>query len=193
MMLANKKIGFAITGSFCSIQSYMPEIENLIKEGADVFPIVSNSVKTTDTRFGLAKDTMDSLTRICNKPLMETIVDVEPIGPKGLFDILVVAPCTGNTLSKVANAITDTSVTMAVKAHLRNLKPLVIAISTNDALGANAINLGKLINIKHIYFVPYYQDNATAKPNSLVAETKLILPTIIEALDNKQIQPVTLR
>jgi dipicolinate synthase subunit B len=193
MRLSNIKVGLAFTGSFCTTAAIVKEMENLLSEGADIYPIVSYAVKNTDTRFGEARDLMNLLKETCQKPVMDSIVNVEPIGPKGLLDILVVAPCTGNTLSKISNGITDTPVTMAVKAHLRNQKPVVICISTNDALGANAGNIGKLLNTKNIYFVPFYQDNFDLKPNSLIGDTNLIIPTILEALQGKQLQPITLQ
>lgn len=190
MLLKGIKVGFAITGSFCTIASVLPEIEKLVLEGADTIPIISETVDRSDTRFGTASDLKEQLVKITGKEAISTIIDAEPIGPKSLLDILIVAPCTGNSLSKIANAITDTSVTMACKAHMRNSKPLVIGISTNDGLGANAKNLGTLLNTKNVYFVPFIQDNHKGKPNSLVAKMELILPTVIEALSGKQIQPV---
>jgi dipicolinate synthase subunit B len=190
MLLEGKKIGFALTGSFCTLDKVMPEIERLVKEGAEVYPIISNSVDTFDTRFGTAEFWKKRIIDITGKEIIKTIVDAEPIGPKSYLDIIVVAPCTGNTMAKIANAITDTPVTMAVKAHLRNLKPVVLSISTNDGLGANAKNIGIVMNTKGIYMVPYQQDDPIKKINSLVAKNDMILPTIIEALNGRQIQPV---
>jgi len=190
-MLLNKiRVGFAVTGSFCKVDDIFPEIRNLVNEGAEVFPIISDSIDKYDTRFGRANDTKMKLEGLTGKKIISTFVEAEPIGPKSLLDILVVAPCTGNTLGKIANGITDNTVTMAVKAHLRNQKPIVIAVSTNDGLGANAKNLGMLINTKNIYFVPFGQDDPIKKCNSLVAKMDMIMPTIMEALQGKQIQPV---
>lgn len=190
MELEGKKIGFALTGSFCTLDKVMPQIEKLVKEGAEVFPIISESVDKLDTKFGKAEDWKKQLIDITGKKIISSIVEAEPIGPKALFDLIVVAPCTGNTLSKLANAITDTSVTMACKAHLRNSRPVVIAISTNDGLGANAKNLGLILNMKNIYLVPFGQDDPVKKTNSLVAKLELLQPTVLEALNGKQIQPV---
>lgn len=190
-MLLNKiRVGFAVTGSFCKVDDIFPEIGKLINEGAEVFPIISDSIDKYDTRFGSANDTKMKLEGLTGKKIISTFVEAEPIGPKSLLDIMVIAPCTGNTLGKMANGITDNTVTMAVKAHLRNQKPVVIAVSTNDGLGANAKNLGVLINTKNIYFVPFGQDDPIKKCNSLVAKMDMIIPTVIEALQGRQIQPV---
>ena len=190
MLLEGLKVGFALTGSFCTFAKAIPEIEKILSEGAIVFPIISEAVDKYDTRFGRADEWKMKLKTLTGKDIITTIVDAEPIGPKSLFDILVVAPCTGNTLAKIANAVTDTPVTMACKAHLRNEKPLVVSISTNDGLGINAKNLGLLMNVKNIYFVPFGQDDPIKKPNSLVAKTEMIIPTIVKALEGKQIQPI---
>lgn len=190
MLFEGLKIGFAITGSFCTIKSVVPEIEKLVREGAEVYPILSNVVDEYDTRFGTAKDLKDMLKVITERDPITTIIKAEPIGPQSYLDLLVIAPCTGNTLAKITNAITDTPVTMAFKAHSRNQKPVVIAISTNDGLGANANNLGRLMNLKNVFFVPFGQDNSKDKPGSLVARMDLMTPTIEEALKGKQIQPV---
>ncbi len=190
MLFEGLKIGFAITGSFCTISKVIPEVENIVKEGAEVYPILSNTVDEYDTRFGTAKDLKDILMLATKKEPISTIIEAEPIGPKSIFDILIIAPCTGNTLAKIANAITDTPVTMAFKAHSRNQKPVVIAISTNDGLGANVNNIGKLINMKNVFLVPFGQDNPKDKPNSLVAKMELLTETIQEALKGRQIQPV---
>lgn len=190
MRLDGLKIGFAITGSFCTIDKVLPEIERLIKEGANISPIISESVNATDTRFGRAEDLKMRLEGLTGNNIIKTIVQAEPIGPKSLLDVLVVAPCTGNTLGKIASAITDTSVTMAVKAHLRNQKPVIIAMSTNDGLSANAKNIGLLLNMKNIYFVPFGQDDPIKKINSLVANMEMILPTILAALKGEQLQPM---
>lgn len=190
MLLNNFKIGIAITGSFCTIDAIFPVIEDMIREGADVTPIISEAVSKSNTRFGRAEDIKMKLEGLTGNKVISSIVGAEPIGPKSLLDVLVVAPCTGNTLSKIANAITDTSVTMAVKAHLRNQKPVVISISTNDGLGANAKNLGILLNTKNVYFVPFGQDDPAKKCNSLIAKVDMIIPTVVEALRGRQIQPI---
>lgn len=192
MLLNGIKVGIALTGSFCTIGKVIPEIEKLILEGAEVYPVISEVVDKFDTRFGKAEDWKTKLKNITSKDIITTIVEAEPIGPKALLDVLVVAPCTGNTLSKIANAVTDTSVTMACKAHLRNQKALVIGISTNDGLSANAKNLGMLLNMRNIYFVPFGQDDPIKKCNSLVADMGKLLPTIKMALEGVQIQPVLL-
>lgn len=190
MLLQGTKVGFALTGSFCTFAKVIPEIERLIAEGADIIPIVSESVDRYDTKFGKADEWKAKIEGITGKTLIKSIVEAEPIGPKSLLDIIVVAPCTGNTLAKIANAVTDTPVTMAVKAHLRNNKPVVIAISTNDGLGGNAKNLGLLLNMKNMFFVPFGQDDPLKKGNSLVAKFDLTVPTIVEALKGKQLQPM---
>ena len=153
---------------------------------------MSPNAYSIDTRFGLAKDFRDQIQKICNHEIIHTIFDAEPIGPKKLLDVLVVAPCTGNTLGKLANGIYDTSVTLAVKAHLRNARPVVIAVSTNDALASSAKNIGTLFNNRHIFFVPMAQDNAQSKPTSIVADFTKLIPSIESALEEKQLQPVLL-
>ena len=190
MDLKNLNIGFAITGSFCTHEKIPPVLEELIHLGANVIPIISESVQTTTTRFGEATAFIEKVTQITGNKPITSIVGAEPIGPKELLDILVIAPCTGNTLAKIASAITDSTVTMSCKAHMRNMRPTVIAVSTNDALGANARNLGLLLGMKNMYFVPFLQDDPMKKCNSLVAKMDLIVPTIIEALRGYQIQPI---
>ena len=190
MSLKGVKIGWALTGSFCNFQFVFPHIENIAKEGADIYPIVSYSVDSFDTRFGKAEEWKNKLKEITGKDIISTIVDAEPVGPQLKMDIMVVAPCTGNTIAKLANAITDTPVTMACKAHLRNQRPLVLAIATNDALGANAKNIGLLLNTKNVYFVPFGQDDPINKPNSMIAHFDKIKLTLEEALKGKQIQPI---
>ncbi|ROR22337.1 dipicolinate synthase subunit B [Mobilisporobacter senegalensis] len=190
MTLINANVGFALTGSFCTFDKVFIELENLINEKANVTTIFSNTSQTTDTRFGNAKDFIDKAYLLTGKQPITTIKDAEPIGPKSSFDVMVIAPCTGNTLAKLATGITDTPVLMAAKAHLRNLKPLVICLASNDALSMNLKNIGILLNAKNIYFVPFGQDNYKDKPNSMVAHTELIIPALISALDGKQLQPV---
>jgi len=186
----DRKLGFALTGSHCTLDQAMKAVQNLVNEGADVTPIISYSVDQMDTRFGKAEYWKSRLRDITGKEPLRTIPEVEPIGPNNLFDCLIIAPCTGNSLAKLVNGITDTPVLMAAKAHLRNLKPLVIAISTNDGLGINAKNLGILSSIKNIYLVPYRQDDPIRKPNSLVAYMEMIPETVLQACEGKQIQPV---
>ncbi len=183
------KIGFALTGSFCTFEKVFPEIEKLC-EVYEVIPIMSEASANTDTRFGRAKDHIERLERITGNKTLKSINEVEPIGPKKMLDALVIAPCTGNSIAKIANGISDTSVTLAVKSHLRNKRPVIIAVSTNDGLGNNAKNIGMLINMKNIYLVPFAQDDCTDKPNSLVADMKMIEETLEMALMRKQIQPV---
>ncbi|MBO8137033.1 MAG: dipicolinate synthase subunit B [Desulfotomaculum sp.] len=190
MRLKGVNVGFALTGSHCTIKETLPQVKLLVKEGANVIPIVSSALEGTDTRFGRAENWIKELKEITGKDPINTITGAEPVGPKKLVDVMVLAPCTGNTLAKLALGITDGPVLMATKAHLRNLRPVVIAISTNDALGVNAKNLGLLLNTKNIYMVPFGQDNPKGKPNSLKADMNRILETIEAALQGKQIQPV---
>lgn len=190
MTLENKKIGFCFTGSFCMFSKTIEALERLsIIKGIEITPIMSFNSYNLDTKFGKARDFIEKIESITKKKVIHTIVDAEPIGPKKMFDILIVAPCTGNTISRLACDIIDTPVTMAVKSHLRNLRPVVIGISTNNALSGNAENIGRLLNRKHYYFVPVRQDNPITKPNSLVFDTSYIKWTLEEALDGKQIQP----
>jgi dipicolinate synthase subunit B len=168
----------------------MPQIKRFVDAGANVVPIVSNSLVTTDTRFGTAKEWQEQLTGITGNEIISTIVQAEPLGPSKLIDVLVIAPCTGNTTSRLANAITDSAVLMAAKAQMRNGRPLVLAISTNDGLGLNAANIAKLLVAKHIYFVPFGQDNPIQKPNSLVARMDLVMEACEAALQGKQLQPL---
>lgn len=190
MDLSDKRIGFAMTGSFCTFRKILAELERLSELGADITPIMSNTAYSTDTRFGTAQGFIDRIEKICKKPIIHTLTGAEPIGPQSLLDLLVIAPCTGNTLAKLANGISDSSVTLAAKAHLRNLKPVLIAVSTNDGLANAAKNIGILLNTKNIYFVPFGQDDCENKPNSLVADMSLIPDACISALLSKQLQPV---
>jgi len=183
-------VGFAMTGSFCTFSEVIPQIRAIAGTGAKLLPILSQTAFHTDTRFGTAARLREELEEITGYPVIASIRDAEPIGPQGLLDILIVAPCTGNTLGKLANGITDTSVTMAAKAQLRNGRPLLLAVSTNDALGASAVNIGRLLNAKQLYFVPLRQDDAEHKPASLVADFTKILPAMREALEGKQLQPL---
>jgi dipicolinate synthase subunit B len=190
MRLEGLKVGFAITGSHCTLKEIMNQVNVMVNEGAEVFSIISDSVDTSDTRFGKAADWKYQLEQMTGHRPISSIVAAEPIGPNKLYDVIVVAPCTGNTLAKLANAITDTTVLMACKAHMRNLRPIVLAISTNDGLGLNAKNLGLLINTKNMYMVPFGQDNPLAKANSLVAHMHMIVDTVAAAMEGKQIQPM---
>ncbi|WP_424765740.1 dipicolinate synthase subunit B [Paenibacillus sp. sgz302251] len=183
-------VGYALSGSHCTFAEVMPEIKRFVDAGANVVPIVSNTIMTTDTRFGSSEDWQTQLKLITGNELISTIVQAEPLGPSKLLDVLVIAPCTGNTTSRLANAITDSAVLMAAKAQMRNGRPLVLAISTNDGLGLNAANIAKLLVAKHIYFVPFGQDNPVQKPNSLVARMDLILEACEAALQGKQLQPL---
>lgn len=190
MDLTNKNIGIAITGSYCTYKKVFAELEKLAATGANLYSIFSDHAYTTDSRFGKCADFLAEAERITGKKPITTIPDAEPIGPGALFDLLVIAPCTGNTLSKLANGISDTPVLMAAKAHLRNNRPLVVSLSTNDALGMNLKNIGILLNTKNIYFIPFGQDNYKAKPNSMIAHIELLTDTIEEALASRQLQPV---
>ncbi|WHH58989.1 dipicolinate synthase subunit B [Petroclostridium sp. X23] len=192
MDLKNRTIGFALTGSFCTFKKVMPEVVNLMNEGAKVIPIMSQNAYQMDTRFGKAKEFIQQFEEITGNKVISTIEEAEPIGPKALLDAIVIAPCTGNTIGKIANAVTDTSVTMAAKAHLRNQKPVIVAVSTNDGLSMNAKNIALLLNSKNIYMVPFQQDDPIKKQNSIVAKMDLILPTVKMALSGQQIQPILL-
>ena len=193
MKVEGLNIGFAITGSFCTYSKIIEEIKKLVDAKANVIPIFSTNASSMDTRFGNAKEWINKIEKMTGNKSILTIQDAEPIGPNGLLDVLVVAPCTGNTISKLANAITDTPVLMAAKAHLRGMKPIVIGISTNDGLGMNARNLGILLNTKYYYFVPFGQDSPYVKGNSLVARMDMIVSTIEMAIAGKQIQPLIIQ
>lgn len=189
-MLKGKKIAFCVTGSFCTLNKILEPVSQLIQAGAEVQPIFSEIVYHTDTRFGKAEDWKKTFADLTGKKVWKTIPQAEPIGPKNLFDCTVVAPCTGNTLTKIAMGITDSAPAMAVKATLRNGKPIVLAVSTNDGLSGSAKNLGVLLNTKNIYFVPFRQDDPEQKPTSLVAKMEEIPSTIAQALKGEQIQPI---
>lgn len=190
MNLNGKNIGFAMTGSFCTFSAVIDELRNLQKSGANIIPILSQNVQNADTRFGKAEDFIKQLETITGNQSIKTIREAEPIGPQKLLDILLIAPCTGNTLAKLANGITDTTVTMAAKAVIRNRRPVVLAVSTNDGLGASAKNIGMLLNMKNIYFVPFGQDDPEKKCNSLVARMSEIQGSLEKALDGIQLQPI---
>jgi len=188
--MKNKKIGFALTGSFCTLDMALDIVRELTTAGAEVLPIISDAVDTTDTIFGTAEGIKKQLADITGKPIINSIATAEPIGPKKLLDVLVVLPATGNTLAKIALGITDTSVTMAVKAHLRNNKPVVLGLSSNDALGNGAKNIGTLLGMRNIYFVPFGQDMPHAKPRSMVFKAEYVMDAITEALEGRQLQPI---
>lgn len=189
-VLHGKTIGWGVCGSHCSYEEVLPWVDILLANGATVYPVLSHTAMTTDTRFGKAVDLKDTLAKMTGNQPITTIVEAEPSGQKRLFDCFVVAPCTGNTLAKIAAAFTDTPVLMAMKGTLRNWRPVVVAISTNDALGNNAKNIGLLLNTRNIYFVPFGQDNPEQKPNSCVAQWDLLPLTIAHALQGRQLQPV---
>ena len=190
MELKGKKIGVALTGSFCTFEKTFQELQKLADMGADLYPILSNVSQTISCRFGTPEMYLEKIEAITGRKPILCIEGAEPIGPRGYLDILVILPCTGNTAAKLANGITDTPVLMAAKAHLRNNKPLVISISTNDGLGMNMKNIGLLLNAKNIYFVPFGQDDYIKKPSSLVAHVEQLQPTLEHALENKQYQPI---
>lgn len=189
-MKSGLTIGFALTGSFCTFHKAIPQIQILKDAGAEVLPIMSETSAKTDTRFGLASDHIERIEGITGHKVISSISDAEPIGPKKLLDLLIVAPCTGNTISKLANGIADSTVSLAAKSHLRNKRPLVIAVSSNDGLGANAKNIGVLLSRANVYMVPFGQDDCVEKENSLVADFDQVLPTVEAALNGKQLQPV---
>ena len=187
-----KNIGFALCGSFCTFNDVFSEIELLKEEGYNIIPIMSENSYNLDTRFGKAKDWQNLFIEITGNPIIHTIPQAEPIGPQKLLDALIIAPCTGNTLAKLTAGITDTCVTLAAKAHLRNARPLIIAPSTNDALANAGKNIGALLNYKNIFFVPFGQDSFKGKPCSMVANFPLIKSTLESALEGRQLQPVVI-
>ena len=189
--MEKRKVGFAMTGSFCTWSKVVPELERLTEKW-DIVPIFSQASYETDSRFGKASDWIEKVEKICGHEILHTLTAVEPIGPKKMVDMVVVSPCTGNTLGKLANGITDTPVTLACKANLRNGDPVLLAVSTNDALGASARNIGTLMNTKNVYFVPMAQDDPFGKPASLVAHFDRLGQAIEEAFAGRQIQPVFL-
>ena len=191
MELYGKKIGFVLTGSFCTFKKTIPKMKELIeKEGADIIPIMSYNSYNLDTKFGKAEDFIKEIEEITGKEIIHTIQGAEPIGPKKMTDIMVVAPCSGNTMAKLALDIIDTPAVMACKSHLRNDRPLVIAPSTNNGLSGNAENIGKLLNRRNYYFVPFRQDNPITKPRSIVFDEGYLIKTIKLALDGEQISPI---
>lgn len=191
--MRKESVGFAMCGSFCTHREALLALEKLCGEYEGVIPVLSEISATTDTRFGTAQELIANLERLTGNKVITTITAAEPIGPKKLLDALVVAPCTGNTLGKLANGVTDSSVTMAVKAHLRNDRPVVLAIATNDGLGGSAANIGTLMARKNYFFVPFGQDDAFGKPSSLIADFSKLNETLAAALERKQLQPMLLK
>ena len=192
MKLKDKNIGYCFTGSFCTFRASITQMKSLVEEGANVFPIMSFNSYNMDTKFGNAKDFIKEIEEITGHSIISTITDAEPIGPNKMFDILIISPCSGNTIAKLSYDIIDTPVTMATKSHLRTERPVVLAISTNNALSGSAENIGRLLNRKHYYFVPFKQDNPITKPRSIVADFSYIKKTLEFALENEQIQPIIL-
>ncbi len=183
-------IGFAMCGSYCTHKYAIEQLKMLVNKGYNVLPIMSENVYSTDTRFGSAKTLIKTVKEICGREIVHTVVDAEPIGPSISLEAMIICPCTGNTLAKMASGITDTAVTMAAKAHLRSNRPLVIALASNDALSANLKNIGQMLTRKCVYFLPLYQDDPEKKPHSLVSDFSLLLPTLDAALVGKQYQRV---
>jgi dipicolinate synthase subunit B len=190
MTLTDKRIGFAMTGSFCTFSAALHCLDEIVGQGAVVTPILSQMADTTDTRFMKASELKDRLTALTGQPIIRTITDAEPIGPGQLLDLLVVLPATGNTIAKLANGITDGPVLMAIKSHLRNNRPVVLGVSTNDALGNSARNIGALLNMRNIFFIPFGQDDAFGKARSAVMKKEQVIKTLEQALDGIQVQPV---
>lgn len=183
-------IGYAFCGSFCTHKQGVEQLRILKSQGYDILPIMSENIYNTDTRFGKARELIDTVEEITKREVIHTIVDAEPLGPKIALDALIIAPCTGNTLAKIARGITDTAVTMTAKAHLRADRPLIMALCSNDALSANLQNISILLERKHVYFVPMKQDDPTRKPHSLISEFSLVPQTLSYALDKKQLRPL---
>lgn len=183
------RIGLALTGSYCTYDKALAAAKELCRK-YDVTAIMSETAAATDSRFGRAEDFIGRLEEMTGKRVLKSIVEVEPVGPQKMFDVLVIAPCTGNTAAKLAKGITDSCVTMAAKSHLRNARPLLLAIGTNDGLSASAKNIGELLNRKNVYFVPFYQDDPSSKPRSLATDYSSLERSILEALEGKQAQPI---
>lgn len=192
MTESTHRIGFAFCGSFCTFSTAMAALEQTVARFGDVTPIVSEASGSLDTRFGKAHDWLREMERICDKRIIDDLVKAEPLGPKKLLDALVICPCTGNTLGKLAGGIADSTVTLAAKAHLRNGRPLIIAVSSNDALASSAKNIGLLMDKKHVYFVPFRQDDPMGKPTSIVADFSQVPDTVAAALEGRQLQPMVL-
>lgn len=192
MTMQGLNVGVALTGSFCTFEAIIEQIKHLKEEGANVIPIFSFHSQKINSRFGEAETFIKTITEITGNEPVFTIEDAEPLGPQNRMDILIIAPCTGNSLAKFSNGITDTPALMAAKGHIRNGKPLVIFLSTNDALGINLKNIGSLLNLKYIYFVPFGQDSYKRKPTSMVSDLNLIIPTLKAALEGRQLQPIVI-
>ncbi len=190
MSFEGVKIGFVFTGSFCTFSKVIPKMKLLVKSGAKIIPIMSFNSYNLDTKFGKAKDFIEKIENITGNSIIHSITDAEPIGPKNMTDIMIIAPCSGNTMAKLSYDIIDTPATMAAKSHLRNNRPLVIAPSTNNGLSGNAENIGRLLNKKNYYFVPFRQDNPITKPRSIVFDEEYIIKTLEYALNNEQISPI---
>ncbi len=190
MSFEGVKIGFVFTGSFCTFSKVIPKMKLLVKSGAKIIPIMSFNSYNLDTKFGKAKDFIEKIENITGNSIINSITDAEPIGPKNMTDIMIIAPCSGNTMAKLSYDIIDTPATMAAKSHLRNNRPLVIAPSTNNGLSGNAENIGRLLNRKNYYFVPFRQDNPITKPRSIVFDEEYIIKTLEYALSNEQISPI---
>ncbi|MBE6845755.1 MAG: dipicolinate synthase subunit B [Ruminococcus sp.] len=188
--LANLRIGFAVTGSFCTFEKAFEQAEILRKSGAELIPIMSFNAASIESRFGTAEDNLKRLENICGRKVITSIEAAEPIGPKKMTDIMVVCPCTGNTCAKLAMSITDSPVTMAVKSHIRNKKPVVIALASNDSLAGSMKNIGNLMNMKNYYFVPFYQDDCRKKPTSAICDFRELPETIANAVNGVQLQPL---
>ncbi|MBQ2154326.1 MAG: dipicolinate synthase subunit B [Oscillospiraceae bacterium] len=191
--MRSERIGFALTGSFCTFEPVLAAMKRLSLEYETVVPILSFTAASTDSRFGSARSFRERIEAICGRPAVDTIAGAEPIGPRRLLDLLILAPCTGNTLAKLAAGVADTPVTLACKAHLRNARPVLVAVSTNDGLAANAAAIGRLLARRHFYFVPFGQDDPEKKPTSLVADMNAIPEAADAALRGEQLQPVLLR
>lgn len=191
-MTDQARVGFALTGSFCTFEKALRAMEETARVYPNILPIFSETAGSTDTRFGSSEDFLQAAAEICGHGVIDSVRAAEPIGPKGLLDVLVIAPCTGNTLAKLAGGIADTAVTMAAKAHLRNGRPVVVAVSTNDGLAGAARNIGELLCRKNYYFVPFRQDDPVGKPTSLVADMTKVTATVAAALEGRQIQPLLL-
>lgn len=186
------RVGFGMCGSFCTFQKAVGQLEELLERGCEVLPVMSETAYTADTRFGKAADWVQKVEKLCGREVIHSVVTAEPIGPKKLVDIMVVCPCTGNTAAKLANGITDTPVTMAVKSSLRGSVPVVLAMATNDALSGSAQNIGRLLNVKHLFFTPMAQDDWVKKPTSVIADFTKLPETMMAALEGKQLQPLFL-
>lgn len=192
-MLKGRRIGFGITASHCTYEEVVPKITLLRDQGAVVVPVVSHSVLVAATRFGTGDEWVKKIEDAAGAKVISTIAEAEPLGPKSPLDCMVIAPITGNSISRLANAITDSPVLMAAKATMRIGRPVVLGISTNDALGLNGVNVMRLLNSKHIYFIPFGQDDPFNKPNSLISDFNLIVPTIVQAIEHQQLQPVLIQ